>query len=348
VPSTRRVLRDLAAAVGGSVEGDPETPIDGVAPLESARASHITFLANPKYHSQALESRPGAILAAPGIDLPGLNVVRVADPYLALATIIGIFHPPARVPPGVRDGAQVGSGCSVHPEAAVLAGATLGDGVTVGARSVVHPGALIADGCVVGADCTLHPNVTLYARTIVGDRVIIHAGAVLGSDGFGFAHDGSAPVKIPQVGNVVVQDDVEIGANTTVDRATFGSTLIGKGCKIDNLVQIGHNVTVGEGSILVAQSGISGSTRLGRGVIVAGQSGAVGHITIGDGSRIGAKSAVIHDLPPGSFVIGHPAIEAGVWKRSVAAFARLPEILRRLRSLERGRGAPKGGSEEEE
>jgi UDP-3-O-[3-hydroxymyristoyl] glucosamine N-acyltransferase len=176
--------------------------------------------------------------------------------------------------------------------------------------------------------------------------VILHAGAVLGSDGFGFAHDGTAPVKVPQVGNVVVEDDVEIGANTTVDRATFGSTVIGKGAKLDNLVQIAHNVVVGPGSIIVAQSGISGSTKLGRGVVVAGQSGAVGHISIGDGSKIGAKTAVTHDLPAGSFVIGHPAIDARLWKRAVAAFAKLPEILRRLRKLESAAGDVEGEKEE--
>jgi UDP-3-O-[3-hydroxymyristoyl] glucosamine N-acyltransferase len=243
----------------------------------------------------------------------------------------------------------VGIATVIDPSAAVLDGARIGSGVAVGARTVILGGAAIGDDCRIGSDCTLHPNVTLYAGTIVGDRVILHAGAVLGSDGFGFAHDGTAPVKIPQVGNVVVEDDVEIGANSTVDRATFGSTIIGRGVKIDNLVQIGHNVVIGEGSVLVAQTGISGSTKLGRGVVIAGQSGAVGHISIGDGSKVGAKTAVTHDLAAGSFVVGHPAIEAGLWKRSAAAFARLPEILRRIRRLENDRSgrAPSAGDEGE-
>jgi UDP-3-O-[3-hydroxymyristoyl] glucosamine N-acyltransferase len=321
--------------------------------VESAGSSQITFLANPRYLKRALEARPAAILAEPGVDLPGLNVVRVGDPYLAMAKVLALFHPPEVVEPGVRPGATVGARSAIDPSAAVLEGAVLGARVEIGARSVINAGAVVGDDCRIGSDCVVHPNVTLYARTILGDRVILHAGAVLGSDGFGFAHDGTAPVKIPQVGNVVVEDDVEIGANSTVDRATFGSTVIGRGVKIDNLVQIGHNVVIGEGSILVAQSGISGSTKLGRGVVIAGQSGAVGHISIGDGSKVGAKTAVTHDLPAGSFVIGHPAIDAGVWKRSSTAFARLPEMLRRIRRLERegstsARGAGEEGEEEEE
>jgi len=343
-PAPRR-LADLAAAVGGAVEGDPGALISGVAPLESATSSEITFLANPKYLAEARKARPGAILAGPGVDLPGLNVVRVADPYLAMAAILALFHPEARPEPGVREGASVGEGASIDPSAAVLAGARLGDRVTVGARSVIHPGVVIGDGCVIGSESVIHPNASLYAGTIVGSRVIVHAGVVLGSDGFGFAADGGGAVKIPQVGNVVVEDDVEIGANCTVDRATFGSTVIGRGAKIDNLVQIAHNVVVGPGSILVAQSGIAGSTRLGRGVIFAGQSGAVGHISIGDGAKIGAKTAVTSDLPAGAFVIGHPAIDARVWKRAAAAFAKLPEILRRLRKLE-ARSA--GGNDNED
>ena len=329
-----RSLGDLAAVVGGAVEGDPETPISGVAPLETAGASEITFLAGTRYLGEARKARPGAILAGPGVDLPGLNVVRVKDPYLAVAAILALFHPVGRIEPGVRDGAAVGRDVSIDPSAAILSGARVGDRVKVGAGSVIHPGAVIGDDCVIGAGTVIHPNASLYPGTVVGDRVILHAGVVLGSDGFGFAAGGSGAVKIPQVGNVVVEDDVEIGSNTAVDRATFGSTVIGKGSKIDNLVQVAHNVVIGPGSILVAQSGIAGSTKLGRGVVFAGQSGAVGHISIGDGSKVGAKSAVTSDLPPGSFVVGHPAIDARVWRRAVTAFARLPEILRRLRRLE--------------
>ncbi len=337
-----RLLGELAAEIGGEVEGDPAKPIRGVAPLDRAGPEEISFLSSPRYLEQALRSRPGAVLAAPGVDLPGLDVVRVADPYLAMAKVSTLFHPARRFEPGVRAGAVVGADARIDPSASILDGARIGEGTTVGAGTVVHPGAVVGEGCRIGADCVLHPNVTLYAGTIVGDRVILHAGAVLGSDGFGFARDGEAHFKIPQAGNVIVEDDVEIGANSTVDRATFGSTVIGRGTKIDNLVQVAHNVVVGPGSILVAQSGVAGSTRLGKGVVIAGQSGVVGHVTIGDGARIGAKSAVTHDLEPGAFVIGHPAVEAGAWKRAVAAFARLPEVFRRLRRLERESGIRPG------
>ncbi len=221
----------------------------------------------------------------------------------------------------------------------VMSGAVIGEGCRLGAQTVVMSGVVVGTGVEIGARCTVHPNVTLYDRCVIGDDVIIHAGAVIGSDGFGFAREADRHRKIPQVGNVVIEDDVEIGANVTIDRATFGSTLIGRGTKIDNLVQIGHNVQVGEHSILVAQVGISGSTRLGSRVVFAGQSGAVGHIRIGDGAVVGAKSAVTHDLPAGAFVVGHPAIDAGIWKRAVAVFERLPQLRRRLMRLEKsGRG----------
>jgi len=198
-----------------------------------------------------------------------------------------------------------------------MAGVTLGAGVSVGEDAVLHPSVTVYDGCVIGARC------------------IIHAGTVVGSDGFGYAQEGEVHVKIPQLGNVVIEEDVEIGAGVTVDRATFGSTRIGRGTKIDNLVQVGHNCDVGENCILVAQVGLSGSVRLGRGVIFAGQSGSVGHVTIGEGSRIGAKSAVTGDLPPGSFVIGHPARDHREWKKSQAILARLPEIRMRLTRIEK-------------
>jgi len=190
----------------------------------------------------------------------------------------------------------------------------------------------------VGEDSVLHPGVVVYSGSVLGSRVTVHASSVVGSDGFGYAEAGGARTKIPQVGNVVIEDDVEIGACCAIDRATFGSTVVGRGTKIDNLVQIGHNVTIGEDSVLVAQSGIAGSTRLGRGVILAGQSGVAGHLSIGDRVVVGAKSAVLQDVPPGSFVVGHPATDHRDWKRSHAALRRLPDLLRAVGRLELARG----------
>jgi UDP-3-O-[3-hydroxymyristoyl] glucosamine N-acyltransferase len=267
----------------------------------------------------------------------------VADPYLALAQALEIFHPPSRPAPGVHPGAHVPSSCRLGADVCLQAGVVLGEDCVVGDRVLLMAGVVLGDRAAVGEDSILHPHVTVYAECVIGRRAIVHAGTVIGSDGFGFAREGDRHHKIPQVGNVVIEDDVEIGANVAIDRATFGSTRIGRGTKIDNLVQIGHNVRIGENTILVSQSGISGSTHLGRNVIFAGQSGAAGHLTIGDGVRVGAKSAVFHDLPRGSFVIGIPAIEAARWRRAAALFARLPDLRRRIAKLE---GAPPAGEEE--
>jgi UDP-3-O-[3-hydroxymyristoyl] glucosamine N-acyltransferase len=299
-----------------------------------AGAGQVSFLSNPRYAPEASRSAATAVLVADGVDLPGACLIVVADPYLALARALEIFHPPERPEAGVRPGAHVPASCRIAPTACVQPGAVLGERCEVDGGAVISAGVVLGNDVRVGDDSVLHPRVTVYAGCRLGRRVVVHAGAVIGSDGFGFARDGDRHHKIPQVGNVVVEDDVEIGANATIDRATFGSTRIGRGTKIDNLVQIGHNVTVGENCILVAQTGISGSTRLGRGVIFAGQSGAAGHLSIGEGARVGAKSAVLQDLPPGAFVIGSPAIEAGRWRRAVAVFGRLPELRRRLLRLE--------------
>ena len=329
-------LADLAERLGGRVQGDPGLRLRGVAPLAEATPEGLSFLANPRYLAEAGRSAAGAILAGEGTSLEGRSLIVVPDPYLALARALEIFHPPERPRPGVSPAAHVPSSCAIGPEAAIQTGVVLGERCRVGARTVIQAGVVLGDAVTVGEDTWLHPNVTVYAGCAIGSRVVVHAGAVIGSDGFGFAREGERHHKIPQVGTVVVEDDVEIGANAAIDRATFGATRIGRGTKIDNLVQIGHNVRIGENTLLVAQSGISGSTRLGRNVIIAGQSGAAGHLEIGDGSRVGAKSAVLQDLPAGSFVIGHPAIEAGRWRRAAALFARLPELRRRLTRLEAG------------
>ena len=337
-PAAGHSLSDLAARLGGRVRGEARLVVDGVAPLQTAGPKELSFLSNPKYLSLALATRAAAVMVAEGVDLPGRTLLVVRDPYLALASLLAIFHPVTRPAAGVSPDAVLGKDCRLGDGVCVMARAVLGDGCRIGDRAVVMPGVVLGRSVTVGADATLHPNVVVYERCVVGDRVILHAGAVIGSDGFGFAREGSRHHKIPQVGNVVIEDDVEIGANVTVDRATLGSTVIGRGTKIDNLVQVGHNVRIGEDCVLVAQAGISGSTSLGKGVVFAGQSGAVGHIKIGDGAVIGAKSAVTHDLPAGSFVIGHPAIDAGLWKRATAVFGRLPELRRRLMRLESARG----------
>jgi UDP-3-O-[3-hydroxymyristoyl] glucosamine N-acyltransferase len=329
-------LAEIAARVGGTVRGDAGRRVAGIRPLDQAGPDDLSFLGHPRYRRAAADSRAAGIIAA-GADLPsGRNAIVVDDPYVALAAAMELFHPAERAAPGVSpqaivgEGTRLGQGVSLGPLVVVGRRCVLSD------RSVLMPGVVLGDDVAVGADSVLHPGVVVYARSILGARVTVHAGSVIGSDGFGYAGAGTeSRAKIPQVGNVVIEDDVEIGACVTVDRATFGSTVVGRGTKIDNLVQVAHNVVIGEGSILVAQSGIAGSTRLGRGVILAGQSGAAGHLTLGDRAVVGAKSAVLQDLQPGAFVLGSPAVDHRAWKREQASLRRLPDLLRRVARLER-------------
>jgi UDP-3-O-[3-hydroxymyristoyl] glucosamine N-acyltransferase len=345
---SRYTLGEIAARVGGALEGDARTAIDGVQPLDAAGPGDLSFLTHPRYRAAAAASRAAAFLVRPGERLEGRNLIRVENPYGALAAVMGLFHPPA-APDGavsplasIDPRARLGGDVSVAPFVRVEAGCVVGD------RAVLMTGVVLGRGAAVGEDSVLHPGVVLYPGVRVGRRVVLHAGAVIGSDGFGFGEESGGRAKIPQVGDVRIEDDVEIGAGTTIDRATFGSTVIGRGSRIDNLVQVGHNVVLGESSVLVAQSGIAGSTRLGRSVILAGQAGVAGHLTLGDGAVVGAKSAAVKDVPAGGFVVGHPAVDHREWKRTQAALRRLPELLKRVRRLEealaRPRSAPAGGT----
>lgn len=327
-------LKEIAERVGGRLVGDPARRLAAVRPLDAAGPHDLSFLANPRYRDEAMASRAGALLLRDPDRIEGRDQVLVDHPYTALAAAMALFHPESRPAPGVSEravvapDARLGRDVSIGPLAVVGARVVLGDG------AVLMAGVVLGDDVEVGPGSLLHPGVVVYARCLVGARVTLHAGAVVGSDGFGFGEEGGGRAKIPQVGIVRIEDDVEVGANTTIDRATFGETVIGRGSRLDNLVQVAHNVRVGEGSVLVAQSGIAGSTRLGRSVIVAGQSGVAGHLNVGDGAVVGAKSAVLSDLPAGAFVVGHPAIAHRDWKRAQAAWRRLPDLLRTVQRLE--------------
>jgi len=332
---SRHTAAEVAQAVDGRLHGDAGRSLRGIRPLDAAGPEDLSFLGNPRYGLQARTSQAGVVLCALDTDLGEHDRIEVEDPHLALVAAIHLFHPAVPVASGTHPSAVVGAGCQVPEDASLGPHVVLGDGCKLGRRVRLHAGVVLGDEVEVGDECVLHPTVVVYPGCKLGRRVVVHAGSVVGSDGFGYATVDGIHHKIPHVGTVVVEDDVEIGAGVTIDRATFGSTLIGAGAKIDNLVMVAHNVVVGPGSLLVAQSGVAGSTRLGRGVVLAGQSGAAGHLDLGAGSQVAAKSAVLQDLPAGSKVAGIPAIPMATWRRAQAGFARLPELLRRLRRLER-------------
>ena len=335
-------LGQLAAALGASLEGDAARVVRGVAPLESACPDDVSFLTDARYRATAQASRAGAFVAGAGISGLPAPVLRVAAPQQAMIDLLLLFHPAPPVVPGIHPAATVAADAHVDPTACVGAltvidaGARVGAGARIGALCYIGPDVEIGEASLLG------PHVTVLAARI-GRRVTVHPGAVIGADGFGFAYDGARHRKIPQTGGVVIEDDVEIGANTTIDRATFGDTIIRQGTKIDNLVQIGHNVEVGEHSILVAQAGVSGSSRLGRGVVLAGQVGVADHVRVGDGALIGAQAGVPSDLAAGGRYLGTPARPILEAKRIFVAETRLPELLQRVRALERAVEALGGG-----
>jgi len=345
----RFTLRALAEALGAVLEGDPDVVVSGLAPLESAGPEHVAVLTEPRHHAAARASRAGALVAATDLQpLPG-PVLRTAAPKLAFIELLRLFHPAKPYPPGVHPDARVSPGAFVHPSASIGAFVVIESDARIGAGVRLSPFVYVGHEAEIGEESTLHPRVVVLDRVRIGQRVIVQAGAVLGADGFGYVPDGTGHRKIPQVGAVVVEDDVEIGANTTIDRATMGDTVIGRGAKIDNLVQVAHNVQVGAHSIVAAQSGIAGSSRLGRATVLAGQVGIPDHVTIGDGVVLGGQSGVVGDILEAGLYIGSPARPLSEARRIAAVETRLPELSRRVRDLERrleamereiGRSAP--------
>lgn len=331
----RKRLGEVAELVGGKLRGNPDVEVTGVAGLNEAGPEDITFLADRKYLKSVDACRAAAVLAASGEEI-SKPVIEVANPYSAFAELIEVFYPPAPHSGKVDERAalapdvRLGEGVTVHPYA------VLGSGVVVGDRTVIGAHTVLAEGCSVGADCILYPHVTLYREVSLGDRVIIHSGSVLGGDGFGYAQlENGSQRKIPQVGRVVVEDDVELGANVTVDRATLGTTVIGRGTKIDNHVHIAHNNVVGSDTIVAAQAGLSGSCVVGDRVIIAGQVGMVDHVRVGDGAVIIAQSGITSDVEPGTIVSGSPAMPHATWRRVSAITPKLPDLLKTVRSLEK-------------
>lgn len=328
-------LAELAAIIGGEVVGDPERRIESLRTLEVAGPEDLSFVTNPRYRSQAAESRAGALLTGSRLEGVDKDLILAAEPYYALAQLMAKMYPRETLATGIHSTALIEPGASVDRQAAIGPYAVVGEGAVIGPEVELHSHVVVGEGCTVGAGSILYPRVVLYPGVVVGERCILHSGVVLGSDGFGYALHADTHVKLEHRGKVVLEDDVEIGANSTVDRGLLGETSIGAGTKIDNLVQVAHNVRLGRGCLLISQSGIAGSSRLGDGVVLAGQAGVAGHLDLGGGVQVAAKSAVFKSVEPGRKIAGIPAVDIGSWRRQQALMARLSELKKRLEALER-------------
>jgi UDP-3-O-[3-hydroxymyristoyl] glucosamine N-acyltransferase len=330
-------LSELAELTGARVEGiTDDIEITGAAGLDEATEGHVTFLANPRYTPRVNTTRASAVyLSEDAKTEKQISILRVKDPYLAYTRALRIFYPEPELEPFIHPSAVIDPTARIAARVSVGACTVIGRNAFLGDDVYVHPNVTVYDDVTIGRGSVIHSGVALRERTVIGERVIIHNNSVIGCDGFGYAKDEQKRwLKIPQAGRVVIEDDVEIGAGTTIDRASVGESRIGRGSKIDNLVQIGHSCTVGEDSLLCAQVGLAGSSHIGSRVILAGQAGVAGHLTIGDDVVLTAKSATSHDIPAGKVISGIPAFDNRDWLRSTAAFRRLGEIQRTVRQLE--------------
>ena len=326
---------EIARQIDGEVLGDASVHLTGFAPADKARAGDLTFAENQTYFNRAEQSAAAAIMVDGQFTSTKKTLIRVPNARIAFAKVLPLFFPDPVLAPGVHATAVVAASAQVDPTAHIGPHCVVGEQVRIGARCVLHGGDHAGANCVIGADTQLFPNVVLYPRTQLGQRVRIHAGAVIGSDGFGYVLDAGAHRKVPQIGHVIVHDDVEIGANVTIDRGALGPTSIGRGTKIDNLVQIAHNVAIGEHCLVIAQAGVAGSTKLGNFVTLAGQVGLAGHLKIGNKVTIAAQSGVMHDIADGEKWFGYPAQPDRQMKRQILALQQLPELLRRVADLEK-------------
>jgi len=331
----KKKLKELAEWVEGTVVGDGEVEISGVASIEEARAGEITFIASPKYLPKLSETRASAVIVSKEVTQADKPLLCVTNPYLAFAKILILFSHKPYQSKGIDTNAWVSPTAKLGKELTVHPFVYVGDRCSIGDRVTLYPGVYVGEDSTIGEDSTLYSNVSIYPGTTIGKRVILHSGVVVGSDGFGYVKEGKKNVKIPQIGGVEIEDDVEIGANSTVDRATFGKTTIRRGVKIDNLVQVAHNVVIGEDSILCAQVGISGSTKIGSNVTLAGQVGVVDHTEIEDNVMVGAQAGVTHRLPPNQGYVGSPAMPHREFLRVNAVFSKLPEMRKSLIEIEK-------------
>lgn len=339
-------LAEIADRLGAEVVGDRNRKVEGIRPLDQAGPEHLSFLHNPKYVDQAAQSSAGAILVHSAEDLPGRDLLISKQPYLDVAKVLKIFHPRSRPEPGVHPSAVVADDLDLGEEASVGPLVTLGRGVSIGDRTTIGAGCVIGNGVWIGEDAILHPRVVVEGGCRLGHRCILQAGVVIGSDGYGFATVDGVHHKVPQVGIVVLEDDVEIQANTTIDRATMGETRIGRGTKVDNLVQLAHNVKLGEHCLIVSQAGISGSTKVGNHSVFAGQTGAAGHLELGDQTVLTARSAAMKSFPEGGVLAGYPARPQREWMKTQAAVQRLGSLRKKMTELARRLDALEAGEKE--
>lgn len=323
-------LKELAASVEGRLSGDGELEIRGVAALNDASEGSISFLAKAKDEALLSGSRASAFIVPQGVSVGGVNYIEVKDPALAFASIVEMFHP-VPAPRGILPGATIESTSLLGKDVTVYPNAYIGEGARLGDRVSIYSGVYIGAGVTIGDDTVLYPNVVVMDGTEIGSRVIVHGGTVIGSDGYGFHWDGAKHRKIPQVGRVIVGDDVEIGANCAIDRAALSKTEIKSGAKLDNLVHVAHNCIIGENTLLAGQVGFAGSVEVGKGVMMAGQVGVSGHLKIGDGVIIGGKSGVTKDLEDGARVTGYPPLPHRDWLRMQKAMEKLPEMSKQLK-----------------
>jgi UDP-3-O-[3-hydroxymyristoyl] glucosamine N-acyltransferase len=330
-----RTLGELAALLGGKLQGPADLVIQGIAAIDGATPRDITFITQKRYARLAAQSRAAAFIVGPDQADLARPLIIVPHPYLAYAQAAALFAPPRSRWPGISPLAFLGQGVEIGWEVSISPLACIGNDVRLGDRVTIMPGCVLGDEVQIGDDTLLYPNVTILERCTLGQRVIVHSGTVIGADGFGFVQGKEGHQKIPQLGTVVIEDDVEIGANCTIDRGALGETRVERGVKMDNLVHLAHNVTVGAHSLLVAQVGVAGSTKLGKGVALGGQAGILGHIELGDGVQVAAQSGVPHSLPAGLTVSGSPARPHQENLRIISHLAKLPEIYRRLRELEK-------------
>ncbi|GAX62743.1 UDP-3-O-[3-hydroxymyristoyl] glucosamine N-acyltransferase [Candidatus Scalindua japonica] len=331
-----KTLKELADYLGGEVIGDENIKIKGVMTIDEAREGYITFVSNIKYIKKIEETSASAILVSPGITTKGKNLLVTKNPYLAFAKVVDLMMSPEKVYPGsldnsarVSDSAEIGANVTAYPFVFI------GENVKVADNVVLYPGVYVGDNCQIGKDTVIHPNTVLHRGTTIGERVVVHSNSVIGCSGYGYAPDGKKYYKIPQVGVTVIEDDVDIGANTTINRGVLGETRIKRGTKIDSEVMIAHNVEIGEDTLITSQVGIAGSVEIGNNVILAGGAGVAGHIKVGDNVQVGGWSGVIKDLPPGGTYLGTPAIEIERMRKCFIIIQKLPEMKNTIKDLQK-------------